>query len=264
MQTESTKPEVEATDNASHPARLEWMRSYIAPGDRVLEIGCGTGWGVALSLRLSGIDIIGTDLDQESITRGREIFNRYGLDGDQILFDQDAATVEGRFDAVILSEVVEHLPDDVLVSMLATVRSKLNPDGVLLITTPNGYGWFEFEQAIWTKLRIGRLVKRLRMGHRLMPVRSRVSGGASFSSEPNTLSASPHVQRFTLKRLFSLLSSEGFDQIEARGSGLFAGPFTASLFTGVKPFIRLNKWLGRRFPSVSSGFYLAARPTRDS
>lgn len=257
-------PEQEAIANASHPARLTWMRSFITEGDRVLEIGCGTGWGVTLPLRLAGVDIIGTDLDRESVAHGREVFARYGLDGDAILLDIDAQAIEGNFDVVILSEVFEHLTDPILESMLNTVREKLKPNGLLLVTTPNGYGWFELEQAIWTKLGVGRAMKKMRMGSRLMPVRERINGVSNLSTEPNTLSSSPHVQRFTLRKLTARISEGGLTKVDVRGSSFFAGPFTASIFTGVRSFIRLNDWLGKRFPRAAADFYVAARRSSEN
>ena len=252
-------PEQEALGDPGHPGRLGWIRQHTGEGARVLEIGCGTGWGVAIPLLLSGVDIVGCDLDAESIARGQEILDGYGLDGPAILFARDAAEMEGTFD--VLPEVMEHLTDPIRDQLLAVVETKLAAGGVFLITTPNGYGWFELEQAIWTKFGIGTLIKRLKVGRKLTPVRKKVGGAGWASSNPNTLSSSPHVQRFTLRNLVRIMENSGFDVIEARGSSFFAGPFTASLFTGVSWFARFNERLGKKYPRAAADFYVAARPS---
>ena len=253
------RPEKEAIANPSHPGRLDWIHAYAGDGSRVLEIGCGTGWGVALPLLLSGIDVVGSDLDAESVARGQEIMSSYGIDGTAVLFERDAAEMYGEFDIVILSEVMEHLTNATRDQVLKVVAAKLAAGGTLLITTPNGYGWFELEQAIWTKLGFRSLVAKLRLGRKLTPLRKRVGGDGWTSSHPNTLSSSPHVQRFTLRGLVRTMEESGFEVVEARGSSFFAGPFTASLFSGVSWFGRMNQRLGVAFPRVAADFYVAAR-----
>ena len=51
-----------------------------------------------------------------------------------------------------MSEVLEHLHDDELDALLGEVRSRLAPGGRLLVTVPNGYGWFEMEHFFWWRL----------------------------------------------------------------------------------------------------------------
>ena len=76
---------------------------------------------------------------------------------------------------------------------------------------------------------------------------------------PSTLSDSPHVQRFTYSSIQTLLAKEGFSVINITGAVFFAGPFSNMLFTGIKPIMRLNCALGRWFPRISAGFYIACR-----
>ncbi|SNS67310.1 Methyltransferase domain-containing protein [Geodermatophilus saharensis] len=59
-------------------------------------------------------------------------------DGPDPVEDADRGTVDGPFDVVLCSEVLEHLPVPGHVA-LARLRRRLRPGGLLLLTTPNLY-----------------------------------------------------------------------------------------------------------------------------
>jgi SAM-dependent methyltransferase len=154
-----------------HLNRVYWFRRHIRPDDHVLEVGCGTGNRVALPLHMWGYAVLGIDIDHASITAGREHFARVGLDP-SVLRECELDEVAGEFDVIIVSEVLEHLSDDELDLMLAKLRAKLKPQGRLLVTVPNGYGWFEAESFLWHKTGLGFL--RVRADLRESPVLSLV------------------------------------------------------------------------------------------
>jgi len=52
------------------------------------------------------------------------------------LMEDDPAAMKGRFDAIVLAEVIEHLPIPPYV-ILGKLRTWLKPDGVVFLTTPN-------------------------------------------------------------------------------------------------------------------------------
>ena len=86
--------------------RLEQIyRFLISPGERVLEIGSGTGDLLKAVLPKTGM---GVDFSAEQVTRARE---RYP----EIEFIQadahDLSAIEGRFDAIILSDLINELWD---------------------------------------------------------------------------------------------------------------------------------------------------------
>ena len=100
-----------------------------APGVRVLELGAGGG---AMSLRLAdhGYAVTASDLFEDNFTpRGAIPF--HALDLNQPF----AARVEGRFDAVVALELVEHLENPH--QFLRECRQLLAPGGWLLLSTPN-------------------------------------------------------------------------------------------------------------------------------
>ena len=242
-----------------HRQRLQWLRDNLRHEDRAVEFGCGTGRLITIPLRSWGYDVTGVDLDERSVEHGRGLLREAGLDA-EALQAVDLGALAGPFDAVIASEILEHLDDDELRDSLALIHDRLVPGGKLLVTTPNGYSLFELENLLWYRTGVDRLYRKARSGglsRRLRSLKSR-RGAWSENSEPMTLADSPHKQRFTWRSIHRILDRAGFDIVEARGAILFCGPFTDMAFSGVPRVMELNKKLGRRLPRVASDYYIAA------
>jgi SAM-dependent methyltransferase len=241
-----------------HGKRLQWIREQLAPTDRAIEFGCGTGYMLTLPLRAWGYDVRGVDLDEPSIAYGREILAAAGQPPDA-LQAIDLRDVDGPLDALIASEILEHLDDATLAEALALIHARLKPGGLLLVTAPNGYGWFELEALLWARTPLGRLFRLGPVRGLAYRLRQRLNRGYLDAAHPSTVADSPHVRRFTLRSLRSTLEAAGFTVESARGSVMLCGPFTHALLTGIEPFMRRNAWLGHRFPALAAGFYVAAR-----
>lgn len=118
------------------PRVLEELRTLGAR--RVLDLGCGNG-ALAGHLAEQGWDVCGVDRDAEGveIARARHANARF----QRIGVDDDPATLlatEPAFDAVVSTEVIEHLFSPHLLPRFA--RAVLRPGGHLIVTTPyHGY-----------------------------------------------------------------------------------------------------------------------------
>lgn len=242
-----------------HYARLEWLRDHLRPSDHAIELGCGTAYMLTLPLRLWGYDVVGLDLDETSVAYGRRLMRDAGLP-EAAVECIDLADYSEPFNVVIASEVLEHMPDDVLDDVLARVHARLPDDGRLLVTVPNGYGWFELEAALYFKLGLGKLVERLHLDDAIWLLKRLLIGRYRDSAHPSTLADSPHVQRFTLRGIRRRLERAGFEVVEARGSSLIAGPFSHIFFTGFRGLMAWNVSLARRWPAIASGFQIVAIP----
>lgn len=241
-----------------HNKRLEWILPRLERGDRIIELGCGTGYMLSFPLAKRGYDVHGVDIDAASIAVGQAIFRSAGLDPER-LQARPLETFEGIADVIIASEVLEHISDDSLPDILAAVRRKLRPGGTLIVTVPNGYGWFELEQFAWQRLRLGWAVEKLRIAWMILAVKTRFLGRGFDARHPSTLDASPHVQRFTMRTIRALLERNGFVIEQVTGSVFLAGPFSHLLFTGIGPIMSANCWLGDRLPRFASAFYVSCR-----
>ena len=122
-------------DYIEHVARIEAIADTLVkvgapPGARMLDVGCGYGFGIDLAQFLLGWH--GTGLDPSiAARRGRA---ELGLDIRPGTMDECIERDE-RFEVVFASEVLEHLPDPA--SFLGSVRRCLSDRGVLLLTTPD-------------------------------------------------------------------------------------------------------------------------------
>jgi 2-polyprenyl-3-methyl-5-hydroxy-6-metoxy-1,4-benzoquinol methylase len=112
-------------------------------GGRVLDIGFGDG-GFLDNARMLGWQVVGTDFDEKAVRNARE----RGIDARLGTVD----VVDGQFDVITMSHVIEHLHDPVAV--LRACYDLLAPGGTLWIETPNaaavglnrlGDGWLALD-----------------------------------------------------------------------------------------------------------------------
>ncbi len=100
-------------------------------GKRVLDAGCGTGYGSA-ELARTAASVTAIDFSEEAISYAREQFQAPNLEfrtGDCLHLP------EGSFDLIVAFEVIEHLPR--WREFLSEVKRVLAPGGLFLVSTPN-------------------------------------------------------------------------------------------------------------------------------
>lgn len=108
-------------------------QAVLRSGQRVLDIGCGTGSLVVLIKRLHpDIEVVGLDPDPKALARAKRKAERGSA---RIQFDQGFADElpypEASFDRVFSSLMFHHLGRDGKEAMLREVRRILKPGGFL-------------------------------------------------------------------------------------------------------------------------------------
>ena len=114
---------------------IKRLGKYIAQSEAILDYGCGTGLLLA-RLAEQGHRVAGSDTSEQSLEATRHRLQGY----DTFLgaFTPDALLAEGRqFDTILAVELVEHLHDDWLDHALGNLRGLLEPNGRIIVTTPN-------------------------------------------------------------------------------------------------------------------------------
>ncbi|MBZ5592662.1 MAG: methyltransferase domain-containing protein [Acidobacteriia bacterium] len=115
-----------------HVARYAFA-ARLAAGRRVLDAGCGSGYGSA-KLGVEAREVLGIDVSQEAVDYAREHYQAPNLRFERAdCLGIPAAA--GSFDLVVAFEIIEHLND--WRGFLAEVRRVLAPEGRLVVSTPN-------------------------------------------------------------------------------------------------------------------------------
>lgn len=202
--------------------RYEFLAKQIKSGMTILNIGVGRG-GLESILVKKRVVVYCLDPSEETIDRLRKQYD-LGVRA-QVGFSQSMPFQDSGFDVVIMSEVLEHLTDDVLHSTLGEIRRVLKPGGFFIGTVPANERLMD-NQVVCPHC--GELFHRW-----------------------------GHVQSFTLMRLRETLSSNNFtvQRIETRA-------FPDWHRGGVKNFIKtsLRYVLGRAgAPIASPSLFFKAR-----
>ena len=132
-----------------NPVRLKYLRDQIdrhwqcdecsrtpLEGKTALDVGCGAGLLTEPLARL-GAKVTGIDASPEVIAVARE--HAAGAALEITYRSGDVQQLEGQFDLVTAMEVIEHVADPE--AFLKALASRLAPDGLLVLSTPNATGW---------------------------------------------------------------------------------------------------------------------------
>jgi SAM-dependent methyltransferase len=117
-----------------HSARYRFALDYVN-GKRVLDIACGTGYGMAMMLE-SAAGVIGIDIDLDSAKKAK-LASKTQRSGVAVADGCALPFADGSFDVVTSFETVEHL--DARPQFLAELRRVLKSNGVLVLSTPNAH-----------------------------------------------------------------------------------------------------------------------------
>jgi len=115
------------------PRRYLQMTAHVPANARVLDVGCNTGRGGAIVAdRRPDIELYGVEMLPERVQRipqGAYVKVFTGTLGD---LDN-----RGSFDALLMGELVEHIPYTDLEEFLLSAARLLVDNGRLILTTPN-------------------------------------------------------------------------------------------------------------------------------
>ncbi|MEM7482401.1 MAG: glycosyltransferase [Acidobacteriota bacterium] len=124
---------VEPELQLEHVSRYHFA-AQVARGRRLLDFGCGAGYGAAILQKAGARSTIGCDLAADAIAFAR---SRYRLPGLHFFVTdcEQAALPDGAFDLIVAFEIIEHLRS--YRSFLGEVRRLLAPQGLFILSTPN-------------------------------------------------------------------------------------------------------------------------------
>ena len=110
----------------------------MGPGDRVCEVGVGSGATAVRAARLGPAEVVGLDVSAGAIEAVRELETRYQnlrLEVADVTQREQVAPLGGRFDVVFSCDTLEHVeePD----AYFAGIAELLAPGGRFFITFPN-------------------------------------------------------------------------------------------------------------------------------
>ncbi|MDB5692063.1 MAG: hypothetical protein JWO81_1126 [Alphaproteobacteria bacterium] len=107
----------------------------LAPGQRLLDIGCGWG-GLALFLaRSADVRVHGITLSEEQLRIARARAETEGLAGRVTFALADYREVEGQYDRIVSVGMFEHVGPPHYGAFFRKCRSLLTPDGLMLLHT---------------------------------------------------------------------------------------------------------------------------------
>lgn len=218
-----------------------------------LDLGCGSGRSVTFPIGEAGYKITGIDIHRPSIEWAR---SRNNMDNVHFLLadiEKDLPLGQ-QHHAVILADVLEHLSDPRV--LLVDVRRLLVPDGIVLISIPNGFGPFEIETFL---IRSGPLKPVYRIAQGIGKALRHGGEDSPFNFE------SGHVQHFTKKGFITLLNDCGFRVTNFRNGAISGGDLSGMIVRRFPPLMRFGVAAAPFLPDfLSSVWHWEARPKPDS
>jgi 2-polyprenyl-3-methyl-5-hydroxy-6-metoxy-1,4-benzoquinol methylase len=108
----------------------------LRPGS-VVDLGCGKGLLLEeIRRQLGSVDLVGVDLSAPQVEANRTAMPDIDWYAADLVADDLPEELSGRFEAVVASEIIEHVED--AEGFLANARRLARPGGELLLSTQSG------------------------------------------------------------------------------------------------------------------------------
>lgn len=170
---------------------------------RVFDAGCGNG-ALMLALRNRGYGVAGCELSKAGTEISRRSLGSAAQIENMSVYDDLAGTFGGNWDAVVSTEVIEHLYAPRV--FLARTKALLRTGGTLVLSTPY-HGYFKnVAMALSGKL------------------------DAHFTA----LWDGGHIKFWSYVTLTALLRESGFDNFRFRGAGRLPGLWKSMVVTATR------------------------------
>lgn len=116
-----------------HVAAYRFAEPF-ARGRRVLDYGCGSGYGAARIAETAG-EVHAVDVDEAAIAHARRNFQRKNLAFARVDPAERLPYADRTFDTVLSFQVLEHVRN--VAHYLSEIRRVLGPGGCLVLVTPD-------------------------------------------------------------------------------------------------------------------------------
>lgn len=117
-----------------HIARYEFAGRYVKEKNVVLDISCGTGYGLKYLCDAGAAKVIGVDISSEIVDVARTQYQINGLEF-KVGNIQEIDFTENYFDVITCFETIEHVQSQERTFM--ELKRVLKPNGLLIISSPN-------------------------------------------------------------------------------------------------------------------------------
>ncbi len=127
------EPDLDIDEAQTAKRRHIAAKLLLAPGQRVLDIGCGWG-GLALHIaQTADVEVLGVTLSVEQLAVARQRAEALGL-GNRVRFElRDYRTLNQPFDRIVSVGMFEHVGTPQYATYFGAIRRLLTPDGVALV-----------------------------------------------------------------------------------------------------------------------------------
>jgi len=113
-------------------ARYDYALRFVGH-KRVLDCACGTGYGSWLLSAAGAIQVVGVDVDPETIQWATQHFLRQNTEF-RLFAGERLPVADGEFEQAVSLETIEHIEDPA--AFVAELARSLVPGGGLFLSTP--------------------------------------------------------------------------------------------------------------------------------
>jgi SAM-dependent methyltransferase len=120
-------------------AALEFMKDEVenCGASRILDIGCGLGWSSHTLASMKSVkSVLAVDLSSELIKAARTLFGHSKIEFQQMDVTDCDRPLSGKFDAIVMLDVYEHIPVAARPAFHHALASLLSDTGFLLLSCP--------------------------------------------------------------------------------------------------------------------------------